>query len=490
MDDSTVIEGSGPDLAFEPGHRASARGDGGSGRSRPPGAGGSGGRDSMRVPPHNLEAEESLLGAMLLSRDAVGDAIEATGAEEFYRPAHQQAFDAARRLFAAGDPVDAVTVAEELARADGAALEAVGGLDGLMSLAAATPATSNAAVYARIVHENFMLRRLIGATAEIAEVAYGRPTDVAKALDWAEAEIYRVAQDRGSDQAVMVGDLLDATLDRLEELYGSDGGPTGTPTGYIELDKLTSGLQPSSLYVVGARPSMGKTAFALGMVANAGVRHSLPVLLFSLEMGHMELTQRLLSSEARVDSVNMRDGRLGDDDWRRINSALGKLASAPIWIDDSPNVTITQIRARARRLRSKVGALAMVVVDYLQLMTGRSSAENRQVEVSEISRGLKILARELECPVVALSQLSRALEVRADKRPMLADLRESGAIEQDADVVMFIYRDEVYNPSNTDTAGLAEISVAKHRNGPTGLVQLGFVPRFASFQNLSRQNPD
>ena len=445
-------------------------------------------RDRLRVPPHNLEAEESLLGAMLLSRDAIGDAIEVTAAEEFYRPAHREIFNGIRGLFSAGDPVDAVTVAEALARSDG--LEAVGGLDGLLSLVMNTPATSNAYVYARIVHENYMLRSLITAAGEITDLAYSRPADVSKALDWAEAHLYRVASDRGTAQAVVVGDLLDQTLDRLEELYGSGGGPTGTPTGYVDLDTVLSGLQPSSLYVVGARPSMGKTAFALGMVANAAIRHQLPVLLFSLEMGHMELTQRLLSAEAQVDTANMRDGRLDESQWRRINAGLGRLASAPIWIDDNPAVTVTQIRARARRLRSQTGNLSMVVVDYLQLMTGRDRAENRQVEVSEISRGLKILARELNCPVVALSQLSRGLETRADKRPMLADLRESGAIEQDADVVMFIYRDEIYNPHNPDVAGLAEISVAKHRNGPTATVTLGFVPRYTSFRNLARRDPD
>jgi len=440
-------------------------------------------RRDVRVPPHNLVAEESLLGAMLLSRDAIADVLEIVTAEHFYRPAHARVFEAVHSLYSAGDPADAVTVAESLER--NGTLEAIGGLDGLLSLQMNTPATSNAASYARIVRENHTLRRLIEVAGEIAELGYGRPDDVTKAVDWAENLMYQVAQGQVGDNTVKLSELLDGTLDRLEELYERGGTITGTATGYKDLDKLLSGLQPSSLYVVGGRPSMGKTSFALGMAAHAAIRGQRPVLVFSLEMGHMELTQRLLCSEARVDSTKMRDGRLDDDDWNGINAAIGRLAEAPIWIDDNPNVTVMEIRARARRLKSQVGDLAMVVVDYLQLMTGRQAADNRQVEVAEISRGLKILARELECPVVALSQLSRNLEMRQQKRPILADLRESGAIEQDADVVMFIYRDEVYNPDNTDTAGTAEVIVAKNRNGPTATTTLAFLSRFTTFANFA-----
>ena len=440
-------------------------------------------RRDVRVPPHNLVAEESLLGAMLLSRDAIADVLEIVTAEHFYRPAHARVFEAVHSLYSAGDPADAVTVAESLER--NGTLEAIGGLDGLLSLQMNTPATSNAASYARIVRENHTLRRLIEVAGEIAELGYGRPDDVTKAVDWAENLMYQVAQGQVGDNTVQLSELLDGTLDRLEELYERGGTITGTATGYKDLDSLLSGLQPSSLYVVGGRPSMGKTSFALGMAAHAAIRGQRPVLVFSLEMGHMELTQRLLCSEARVDSTKMRDGRLDDNDWNGINAAIGRLAEAPIWIDDNPNVTVMEIRARARRLKSQVGDLAMVVVDYLQLMTGRQSADNRQVEVAEISRGLKILARELECPVVALSQLSRNLEMRQQKRPILADLRESGAIEQDADVVMFIYRDEVYNPDNTDTAGTAEVIVAKNRNGPTATTTLAFLSRFTTFANFA-----
>ena len=438
------------------------------------------------MPPHNLVAEESLLGAMLLSRDAIADALETVSADHFYRPAHARVFEAVRDLYGAGEPADAVTVAEVLERSGTS--EAIGGLDGLLSLQMNTPATSNAASYARIVHENHTLRRLIEVAGEIAELGYGRPDDVTKAVDFAENLMYQVAQGQVGDNTVQLSELLDGTLDRLEELYEHGGSITGTATGFTDLDKLLSGLQPSSLYVVGGRPSMGKTSFALGMAAHAAIKVHRPVLVFSLEMGHLELTQRLMCAEARVDSTKMRDGRLGDDDWNRITGAISRLSTAPMWIDDNPNVTVMEIRARARRLKSQVGDLAMIVVDYLQLMTGRQSADNRQVEVAEISRGLKILARELECPVVALSQLSRNLEMRQQKRPMLADLRESGAIEQDADVVMFIYRDEVYNPDNSDTAGTAEVIVAKNRNGPTATTTLAFLSRFTTFANFAARS--
>ncbi|RMH69675.1 MAG: replicative DNA helicase, partial [Actinomyces sp.] len=366
-------------------------------------------------------------------------------------------------------------------------LEQVGGLDALLSLQVNTPATSNAATYARIIHERHTLRRLIEVANRISEIGYSRPDDVVKAVDEAENMIFQVAQGRDIDTLVDIRDLLDITLDSIEKRVENRGRVTGTPTGFVDLDDLLSGLQPNALVIVGARPSMGKTAFALGLAAHAAVREGRPVLLFSLEMSHLEITQRLLAAEANVDAKGLRDGDLDESDWTRISKALGRLSDAPIWIDDNPNLTVMEIRAKARRLQSKVGSLGMVVVDYLQLMTGRSSAENRQVEVAEISRGLKILARELECPVVGLSQLSRNLESRQDKRPILADLRESGSIEQDADVVMFIYRDEVYHPGDPETEGKAEIIVAKHRSGPTGTIELAWLPRYTAFRNFSRR---
>ena len=394
--------------------------------------GSTGPRQAMRVPPHNLAAEESLLGAMLLSRDAIASAVEVVDADDFYKPAHGHIFEAIASLFSAGEPADPVTVAEELNRAG--LLDGVGGPAALVSLQANTPATSNAARYGTIVEEHALLRRLIRVAGEIAELGYELPDDVTKAVDLAESMVFQVAQRRVTDTLSPIRELLHANLDRLEQLYERGDALTGTPTGYLDLDDLLSGLQPSALIVVGARPSAGKTAFALGIASHVALNAERSVLFFSLEMSHLELTQRIICSEARVDSIRMRNGRLTDSDWTKINTAIGRLGEAQMWIDDNPNLTVMEIRAKARRLKSRVGDLGLVVVDYLQLMTGRSNAENRQVEVSEISRGLKILARELECPVIALSQLSRGLEMRADKRPMLADLRESGCLTADTEI--------------------------------------------------------
>src|SRR5436305_7521975 len=380
-----------------------------------------------RVPPHNLEAEESLLGAMLLSGDAIASAVNIhLSAEDFYKPAHGHVYDAVCTLYAQGEPVDPVTVAEELRRAD--LHDLVGGLPALLSLEARTPATSNASHYARIVEEHALLRRLIGVAGEIAEIGYDLPEDVAMAIDRAEAMVYAVAQKLVTDSMMGIGPLLEQSLDHIEALYERGEEITGIPTGYTDLDGILAGLQPSNLVIVGARPAMGKTSMALGMASHAAMHAHRPVLVFSLEMSHLELTQRLLCAEARVDASRLRTGRLQEPDWPKISHAVGRLGEATIFIDDNPHLTVMEIRAKARRLKSRMGDLGLIVVDYLQLMTGRPDAENRQVEVSEISRGLKILARELECPVVGLSQLSRQLETRADKRPMLADLRESGCV--------------------------------------------------------------
>lgn len=434
------------------------------------------------MPPHNLSAEESLLGAMLLSRDAIAAAVETCSADDFYKPAHSHIFDAICSLYGQGEPADPITVADELGRAE--LLDAAGGVPALLSLQANTPATGNAARYARIVEEHALLRRLIGVANEIAELGYGLPDDVTAAVDRAESLVFAVAERRMTDTLKPLADLLADSLDRLEALYGRNQSITGVPTGYVDLDERLSGLQPSSLVIVGARPAMGKTSFALGLAAHAAMEARVPVLVFSLEMSHSEITQRLLVGEARVDANRIRNGRLVEADWPKITNAIGRLGEAPIYIDDNPNLTVMEVRAKARRLKGREG-LGLIIIDYLQLMSGRQNAENRQVEVSEISRGLKILARELEIPVVALSQLSRNLEMRADKRPVLADLRESGSLEQDSDVVMFIYRDEVYNPESPDR-GTAEIIVAKHRNGPTGMTQLAFLDHFTRFANMAR----
>ena len=435
-----------------------------------------------RVPPHNIEAEASVLGAMLLTRDAIADALEVVRAEHFYKPSHAHVFDAVCGLYAAGEPADPVTVAEALARAD--LLDAIGGPGTLLELQATTPATSSAGKYARIVQEHATLRSLIGAANEIAEIGYGRPDDVVKAVDEAESLVFQVGQGRVADSMGVMSDLLNANLDRLEELYSRGNKITGTPTGFDDLDEITSGLQEDSLVIIGARPAMGKTSFALGLASHVAVHENLPALLFSLEMSQLELSQRILCAEARVDSKRIRNGQLTEDDWSRINHGVGKLAEAPIWIDDNPATSVMEIRAKSRRLKSRIGKLGVIVVDYIQLMTGRSAAESRQVEVSEISRGLKLLARELQTPVIGVSQLSRGLEARQDKRPMLSDLRESGSIEQDADLVVFIYRDEVYNAESSDM-GTAEIIVAKHRNGPTGTLRLAFLPHYTRFANLA-----
>jgi replicative DNA helicase len=440
-------------------------------------------RTDNRVPPHNLHAEESLLGALLLSREVVATVAElGLQVEHFYKPAHQHVYAAVRGLMATGQPVDVVTVADELRR--NGLLEEIGGPQLLLELQNATPAISNASRYAKIVQDTAMLRRMISVASEIAELAYQEPDDVTKALDEAETKVFEVAEDRVIDSTRVLGDLLPIAMDRLQETFDRGDTITGTATGFNDLDEIMSGLQPSTLNIVGARPAMGKTAFGLGIASHIAMTAKKPVLFFSLEMGHAELTQRILSSEARVDSQKLRSGRLVDSDWTKIGRAINRL-EVPLYLDDNPRVTVMEIRAKARRMKARMGGLGLIVIDYLQLMSGGSSAENRQLEVSEISRGLKILARELEIPIIALSQLSRNLETRGDKRPMLADLRESGSLEQDADVVMFLYRDEVYNRDSPDK-GAAEVIVAKHRSGPTGIVRLVFNGAYTRFDNAAR----
>ena len=441
---------------------------------------------SGRVPPHNLEAEESLLGAMLLSRDAITAAVEARiDASDFYKPAHGHVYDAIQSLYGQGEPADPVTVAEELRRAD--LLEFVGGRGALLAIQASTPASANAGHYARIVNELALLRRLIAVAGDIAEMGYDTPDDVTDTLDRAESLVFEVAERRVSESMIGIRDALQDTLDNLEARYGQDSDLVGVPTGYIEVDRILHGLQQSTLTILAARPGMGKTALALGMARNVATQTGRPCVFFSMEMGTLELTKRLLAMEARVDASKLWTAKLGEDDWSRLSHAVGRLAEAQLFIDDNPHCTVMEMRAKARRMRARYGDLALIVVDYIQLMTPSTTrrAENRQVEVSEISRGLKILARELDCPVVALSQLNRQVEYRQDKRPMLADLRESGGLEQDADVVAFIYRDDVYNPESDDR-GKAEIIIAKHRNGPTGKAELAFLPQRAEFENMAR----
>ncbi|MFM7069903.1 MAG: replicative DNA helicase [Actinomycetes bacterium] len=382
---------------------------------------------AARVPPHSLDAEESLLGAMLLADTAISAVSSVVQAEDFYKPSHRHVFEAIQTLYGAAQGVDPVTVAEELDRAN--LLEAVGGAATLVTLQARTPAITNAEYYARIVSEKALLRRLITVAGEVAELGYAPLDDVETTIDAAESKVYAVAKRRNADSLQPIGTLLEQGLERLEVLNERGEDVTGTPTGFTDLDQQLAGLQPGALIVIGARPAMGKTAFALGLAAHAAVREQRPVLFFSLEMSHLELTQRLIAAEARLEAAKLRTGRLTDPDWTKITRAMGRLGEGRLWIDDNPALTVTEIRSKARRLQDELDEpLGLIVIDYLQLMQGRNGAENRQVEVAEISRGLKVLARELSVPVVALSQLSRQLELRADKRPVLADLRESGCL--------------------------------------------------------------
>ena len=381
---------------------------------------------SNRVPPSDLTAEQNLLGAMMLSKEAISATASMLRPEDFYKPAHAHVYDAILSLDSAGEPADPVTVADELGRAG--VLESIGGRALLADIVTTAPAVNNATRYAKIVADHSVLRRLIAIGGDISELGYDLPDDVEKAVDVAESMVYDLGQRRITDSMVPIETLLSDTLDQLEALVERGDAITGLPTGFVDLDRVLSGLQPSTLNVVGARPAMGKTSFALNLTANAAFQSRRPVLFFSLEMGNLELTTRLLCAEAQIDSTKVRDGRLQDAEWDRIALGVSRLAEARLYLDDNPNVSVPEIRAKARRLKSQVGDLGLVVIDYLQLMQGRSRAESRQIEVSEMSRGLKILARELECPVVALSQLSRTLESRTDKRPMLSDLRESGCL--------------------------------------------------------------
>src|SRR5947209_7583164 len=384
--------------------------------------------NGARVPPHNLEAEESLLGAMMLSREAMTAAIEAhLEPTDFYKPAHGAIYEAAFGLHSRGEPVDPVTVAEELRRAS--QLDQLGGRTMLLRIQASTPASANAAHYAQIVAELAVLRRLIETAGDIQEMAYTADDAVDETLDRAEAAIFEVAEKRVTDSLVPLYPALEQTMNQLEALYDRESDIVGTATGYHDLDAILLGLQPSTLSIVAARPGQGKTSFALGLAQHVSVHGRKPVMFFSMEMGYLELTKRLLAAEARVPSRKLQTGRLSEHEWPRVNQAVGRLAEAPFFIDDNPHTTVMEMRAKGRRVKARYGDLGLIVIDYLQLMTSHSKrVESRQVEVSEISRGLKILARELECPVVCAAQLSRQLEYRQDKRPMLADLRESGCL--------------------------------------------------------------
>ena len=435
------------------------------------------------VPPQNLDAEESVLGAMMLSPGAIGAVSEVVAAGDFYRESHGTVYRAALGLYAKGEPVDAITLVDELDRLG--QIDGVGGAERIHELAALVPATSNAAHYARIVHEMATLRGLIRAGNDIARLGFDRPGETIELVDRAEQIVFELSQQRVSSEFAHIDSLLKESFERITALYEAGTDVTGTPSGFRNLDRVTSGFQPGNLIIIAARPSMGKSALALCIAANVAVRHEQPVALFTLEMSKSEVTQRFMCSEGRVESQRLRTGKLAADDWPRLTAACDKLSKAPIYVDDTGSITMMEIRSKLRRLKSQQPALGLVIIDYLQLMTSGTNVESRVQEVSQISRSLKVLARDLDVPIVALSQLSRAVEQRQDKRPILSDLRESGSIEQDADVVMFVYRDEYYSPEDTDAAGIAEVHVAKHRNGPTDMTKLAFQKRYAKFSDLA-----
>ncbi len=434
-----------------------------------------------------------MLGGMLLDRDAVARAVEVIDASMFFKEAHRRIFRSMCRLFERGDVIDVVTLHEDLQRTDEA--DVAGGLDYLAELMDAVPTAANIEYHARIVREKALLRRLIDASQEIIRDAFDQgERDVEELLDHAESRIFQVAQSHEREGFVRIKDLLWPTFEEIERLQESGSPVTGVPSGFSDLDKMTTGLQRGDLVIVAARPSMGKTSWVMNVAANAAIEHREPVAIFSLEMSKEQLLKRLLSAEGRIDAQHLRRGGMTAEDHKRLATAAGHLNTAPIWIDDSPGLTVLEIRAKARRLVSDVQAegqrLGLIIIDYLQLMSGER-AESRVQEVSQISRGLKALARELEVPVVALSQLSRAPEQRNDKRPMLSDLRESGSIEQDADLVMFLFRPEYYfGPVDNDgnsIEGISELIVAKQRNGPTGSVPLFFHKAYTRFDSMARE---
>lgn len=429
-----------------------------------------------RIPPQNVEAEESVLGSMLIEAGAVLTASELLTPEDFYKETHRIIFRRMLEMAEAQEAVDMVTLSDKL-RATGE-LERVGGISELARLASFVPTAANVEYYAKIVADKAVMRRLIGAATEIAASAYRGTEDLDELLDKAEREIFQVAQRRNRQGYVALKDVLVETLEKLEHLAAHGGETLGVPSGLGDLDRITSGFQPSDLIILAARPSVGKSSLAANIARNACFRADIPVIIFSLEMSKEQVAQRLLCSEAAIPSQKLRNGFLDEDEWRRLSTALGRLGEAKIFIDDTPGVSVMEIRTKCRRLKAEFG-LGLVIVDYLQLMRSTHKAENRQQEISEISRSLKGLARELDVPVIALSQLSRAVEQRQKQIPQLSDLRESGAIEQDADIVMFLYADPELDQHNT-----IELIVAKQRNGPTGSVRLFFARDIGRFEDL------
>ena len=445
--------------------------------------------EQIKLPPHSVEAEQSVIGGLLLEAGALDKIIDLISEDDFYRYEHRLIYREILRLSELAKPVDVITVAEALENAGD--LEKVGGLPYLGNLAQNVPTAANVRRYGEIVRERSIMRKLVEVGTEISSSAYN-PTgrDAAQLLDEAERKVFEIAEagSRGKQGFMSMPPLLTAVVERIESLYGRDNNSdvTGTATGFADLDRMTSGLQAGELIIVAGRPSMGKTAFSINIAENVALDSKLPVAVFSMEMGASQLAMRMLGSVGKLNQHDLRTGRLGDDDWGRLTHALGKLNDANIFIDESAALSALEVRARSRRLHRQHGGLGLIVIDYLQLMSSNSgkSSENRATEISEISRSLKGLAKELSVPVIALSQLNRSLEQRPNKRPVMSDLRESGAIEQDADLILFIYRDEVYNTDSPDK-GKAEIIIGKQRNGPIGKVDLAFRGEFTRFDNLA-----
>lgn len=442
--------------------------------------------EALKIPPHSLEAEQSVLGGLMLDNGTWDKVSDLVSEVDFYRRDHRLIFSAIKRLSELASPYDVVTLAEWLDKQ--AELDNVGGIQYLGTLVSNTPSAANIKSYANIVRERSVLRQLIQVANRIADSAFhpeGRM--ITELLDDAEKSVYQIADQgaRGGRGFVGMKDLLSKAVERIDYLFGLDNPLTGVPTGFDDFDQKTSGLQKSDLIIVAGRPSMGKTTFAMNIAENAAIKGQVPVAVFSMEMPGEQLAMRMMSSLGRIDQHRVRTGKLNDEDWPRLTSAVQILSDAPIYIDDTPGLTPTELRSRARRLAREHG-LGLIIIDYLQLMQGSATAakENRTNEISEISRSLKALAKELEVPVIALSQLNRGLEQRTDKRPIMSDLRESGAIEQDADVIVFIYRDEVYNEDSPDK-GMAEILIRKQRNGPIGVSRLAFLGQFTRFENLA-----
>ncbi|MFC5614019.1 replicative DNA helicase [Metabacillus niabensis] len=439
-----------------------------------------------RIPPQNIEAEQAVLGAIFLQPSSLTLASELLIPEDFYRAAHQRIYNAMLELSDKGEPVDLVTVTAELADAN--LLEEVGGVSYLTDLANSVPTAANIEYYGKIVEEKSILRRLIRTATTIAQDGYTREDEVEVLLNEAEKTIMEVAQRKNAGAFQNIKDVLVQTYDNIELLHDRKGDITGIPTGFTELDKMTAGFQRNDLIIVAARPSVGKTAFALNIAQNVATKTDENVAIFSLEMGADQLVMRMLCAEGNIDAQRLRTGSLTPEDWGKLTMAMGSLSNSGIYIDDTPGIRVSEIRAKCRRLKQESG-LGMVLIDYLQLIQGSGRTDNRQQEVSEISRTLKELARELKVPVIALSQLSRGVEQRQDKRPMMSDIRESGSIEQDADIVAFLYRDDYYD-KESENKNIIEIIIAKQRNGPVGTVSLAFVKEYNKFVNLERRFDD